>query len=65
VTLTRPWCSGQHGAAIDHDHLARAVGFPHQIHMGVRGILDLADATDRAFELDAVADFAVRSVADN
>jgi uncharacterized membrane protein YraQ (UPF0718 family) len=39
--------SDQRGAAIDDDHLAGAVAFPHQIQIGVGDILALADATDR------------------
>src|SRR5271165_7494579 len=39
--------SDQQGATVDHDHLASAVAFPHQIEISVGEIIRLADTTDR------------------
>ena len=41
------WCSDQHGTAVHDDHLPRAVGFLHQIKIGLSEIVSLANAADR------------------
>jgi hypothetical protein len=38
--------SHEHAAAIDSQHLAGAVGLPHQIKIGFGDLLDLADMSD-------------------